>query len=479
MIHTFSIRTVVIFSACFHAFLSCQAGEGVGFNGPVAEAPKPVTTILPAPHNVPACHMTQDRNALLPAWAAQFVPSRQIYVSPNGSDFNNGTSTLTPLKSTAAAFARAKPGTRINFAAGSYGCGVSLANIHGGTSAPVEIYSSSGAGKAQFNCNGGPSFLIDTVQGLIVEGIEIYNANDHGFHIQTTNPVVDGSNLSSDIVVHNTIIHDVALAGIKNSQSVRFYAIGDTFYNTPGGMMVESVAASAVTLSNNEGYNGQAFDEIKGGAQGGVIYRNCVHDASSGIIAGGDATGTQFLIDPSVTYEVENLQIWDNVIANTPGFAFRIVGCQSCTIANNSFWTSSPVAVLRIQPDNFVNPDGSTIPVYNGNLTIVNNLFGADTNSMDMITGDTTDQGVGSQGFNFVMNHNAWWWGTGGVPWSDINFLGDSTSLYSVNPDVMSTPYDLVPTSSSPLLHKGMPIPFVTSDAEGITFGNPPAIGAY
>jgi hypothetical protein len=423
--------------------------------------------------------MTQDRNALLPLWAALFVPKQQVYVSPNGSDFNDGTSRLTPLKSTAAAFAKAQPGTTINFAAGTYGCNVSLANMNGGTSAPVEIYSSDGQGKAQFNCNGGPSFLIDSVHGLIVEGIEIYNAKDHGFHIQTTNPATDGSNLSSDIVVHNTIIHDVAAAGIKNSQSVRFYAIGDTFYNTPGGQMVESVAASAVTLSNNEGYNGLAFDEIKGGALGGIIYRNCVHDAANGIIAGGDETGTQFLIDRNVSYEARNLYVWDNVVVNTPGFAFRIVGCQTCLIANNSSWTSAPQAVLRIQPDNFVNPDGSRIPVYNSNLAIVNNLFGADTNSMDMITGDPTEQGIGSQGLNFVMTHNAWWWGGGGMPWSDISFLGDSTSLYSVYPAVTSSPYDLVPASSSPLLRAGLINFLLTTDANGKAFGNPRAIGAY
>jgi len=351
---------------------------------------------LPAPYFAQACHMSQDRNALLPSWVSTFVPRRQVYVSPSGSDSNNGLTPRKPLQSTAAAFAKAGPGVRLNFAAGTYGCSASLRNITGGPGSPVMIYASDGPGTARFNCNGGPGLLIDTVHGLIVEGIEISNANDHGLHIQTTNPAPDGSNLSSDIVVHNTTIHDVALAAIKNSQSIRFYAIGDTFYNTPGGMMVESVAAGNVILSNNEGYNGLAFDEIKGGAQGGIIYRNCVHDSPNGIIAGGDETGTQFLINPNVTYEAQNLQIWDNVIVNTPGYVFRIVGCQHCTIANNSSWTSAPQAVLRIQPDKFVNPNGSFVPVYNSNLTIVNNLFGANTNSAYMITGDTRDQGVGS-----------------------------------------------------------------------------------
>jgi hypothetical protein len=432
----------------------------------------------PAPYYASACHMTQDRNALLPSWVSKFNPRKYIYVSPTGNDSFNGLTPVTPLLTTEAAFAKAQAGTVLSFAPGTYGCNASLTNISGGTTAPVEIYSSGGPGKAQFNCNNGPSFLIDGVHGLIVEGIEISNANDHGFHIQTTNPATNGSNLSSDIVIHNTTIHDVTLAAIKNSQSVRFYAVGNTLYNTPGGMMVESVAASSVTLSNNEGYNGLAFDEIKGGAQGGIIYRNCVHDSPNGIIAGGDATGTQYLINPNVNYEAQNLEVWDNVIVNTPGFVFRVVGCQYCTISNNSSWTSSPQVVLRLQPDAFVEPNGSTIPVYNGNVTIINNLFGADYNSAYMITRNTTDQGVGSQGLNFVMTHNAWWWGGGAAPGADLNYLGEPTSVYTL-PLVTASPSNLILMSLSPLIGAGKAEPFVTTDANGVSFGKRPNIGAY
>jgi hypothetical protein len=433
----------------------------------------------PAPYFAAACKMTLDRNALLPPWFSTFVPTKQIYVSPAGSDFNNGLTALTPLHSTAAAFAKAGPGVQLNFAAGTYGCNASLININGGTGSPVMINASAGPGTAQFNCNGGPGLLIDGVHGLIVEGIEIYNASGHGFHIQTTNPAPDGSNLSSYIVVHNTTIHNVGMAAIKNSQSLHFYAVGDTFYNTPGGQMVESVAASYVILSNNEGYNGEAFDEIKGGAFWGLIYRNCVHDSPNGIVAGGDETGTQFLIDPSVRYEAQNLRIWDNVIVNTPGFVFRVVGCQLCTIANNSSWTSAPQSILRIQPDNFANPNGSLIPIYNSNLTIVNNLFGADTNSAFMITGDTTDQGVGSEGFNFQMTNNVWWWGTRPDPATTIRYLGDPASFYLVNPEVTSSPSNLVPLKSSPLIGRGIAFPWAPTNADGAPFANPPNIGAF
>jgi hypothetical protein len=423
--------------------------------------------------------MNQDRDAYLPAWIWTFKPAQQIYVSPNGSDSNTGLTSVTPLKTTAAAFAKAKPGTRLNFAPGTYGCNASLNNIAGGQNAPVMIISSGGTGLARFNCNYGPGLLFDSVHGLFIEGIELYNANDHGLHIQTTNPAVDGSNLSSDIVVHNSKIHDVTLAAIKNSQSNRFSAVGDTFYNTPGGMMVESVAASNVTLSNNEGYNGFAFDEIKGGALGGIIYRNCIHDAPNGIVVGGDQTGTQFLINPSVNYEAKGIDVWDNVIINTPGFAFRIVGCQQCTIVNNSSWTAAPQAILRIQPDNFANPNGSLIPVYNANLTIENNLFGANAGAGDMITGDTTVQGVGSPGFSFLMKNNAWWWSTGGAPWSDIGYLGDPRSLYWVNPLVTSSPANLTPAPGSPLIGKGAFVFSGESNANGQPFANLPNIGAF
>jgi len=67
----------------------------------------------------------------------------------------------------------------------------------------------------------------------------------------------------------------------------------------------------------------------------------------------------------------------------------------------------------------------------------------------------------------------------GSAPGSEINYRGDRASLYFVNPLVTSSPSNLVPLKSSPLIGRGIVVPFADTNADGEPFGNRPNIGAY
>ncbi|MBI5536275.1 MAG: hypothetical protein HY898_26370 [Deltaproteobacteria bacterium] len=84
----------------------------------------------------------------------------------------------------------------------------------------------------------------------------------------------------------------------------RIYVIGTAFARIGAGRQnVEMVACDVPVIVGNDAHDSDAFDEVKGGANGGIIALNHVHDMNSGgggVLVGGDCTGQQLLVDPNV-----------------------------------------------------------------------------------------------------------------------------------------------------------------------------------
>lgn len=55
-------------------------------------------------------------------------------------------------------------------------------------------------------------------------------------------------------------------------------------------------------------------------------------------------------------------------------FAFRIVGCHDCLVANNTYWSPAPKAILWILHDAFASQGGTGCdnPLHNSNVRITN-----------------------------------------------------------------------------------------------------------
>src|SRR5439155_3066470 len=103
------------------------------------------------------------------------------------------------------------------------------------------------------------------------------------------------NDLSADFVLMHSHVHDTALAGIKVAQSQRIYVIANEFDHAGAGRQdVELVASDMPVVVGNDAHDSDAFDEVKGGAHGGIIARNHVHDMNANaqaILVGGDCTG--------------------------------------------------------------------------------------------------------------------------------------------------------------------------------------------
>ena len=424
---------------------------------------------------------------MLPAWAHDYVPTTELYVSPTGNDANTGASRATALKTTAAAIARLAPGVRLNFTAGTYGCaGAVISNFNGGTGAPGSIRSVDGPRAAKFDCtapNGSPggSFLLDFVHGFIFEGIELSNSAGHGIQVMSGGgPTWNLATVSSDIVLHNSYIHHTGLAGMKSSQARRITAIGNELAYIPiARQTLEFVAVDEVTIAGNEAHHSGYFDEIKGGAHGPhVIFANYIHDSDGGILVAGPGTGYQYLIHSDADFEAQDLKVWNNVIVNVPREAFYVWACHDCTIAHNSYYGAAPNASFRILPSDFTDTASGAVVRTNHsrNVTIVNNLFLSGSRFNDMVIGQVAET------TGLVMSHNLWYatglTTTAGV-FSDLPFAGEPNSFYANDPKLAVPPMNMRPIAGSPVIDKGLALPFATANFDGVAWGTAPNIGAY
>ena len=416
-----------------------------------------------------------DPETLIPGWVHDFVPQQERYVSPSGNDANDGSTPALPIQTMARVLAIAQPGMRFNFAPGTYGCGY-IANVMGSTRAPLVLRSSAGPRQAKLDCAQG-SLIFDGIHGLVVDGFELFNAGGHGILVDSGTFPMTWATVSSDIVLIHNFIHDTALASIKMGQVKTVAIIGNTFttagVTTPGRQNVELVAVSDSIIAGNEAYGSTgAFNEVKGGANGALIYRNYIHDSGGGILVGGDCTGYQYLVDNTVRYEANDVVVTDNVVVNSPASAFRVVGCQNCTIANNTAWNSGNQPLgLQILTEGFALPTGNCgdLPTPVTNLTVKNNVFSS--------TGYTTVVAADVSTFPGTLSHNAWNGGAG--HWSDLQYLGDATSLYEANLQLSAPPTNLRPAAGSPLVGQGVPIDGVSGNADGACWEGAPNIGAY
>ncbi|HEY2366885.1 MAG TPA: right-handed parallel beta-helix repeat-containing protein [Polyangiaceae bacterium] len=416
--------------------------------------------------------------SFVPAWITGATFTKEIYVDPNGDDANDGSASK-PFKTTAKAFSMIAPGVRINFKTGSYACPPLVQDVLATTTSPVVIRAVDGARTAKFDCGGTGDFYFSHVRAIVLDGLEIGNTAGHGVQLDSGSGFAT-KDLSSDFALMNGYVHDTQLAGIKVAQSQRIYVIGNEFSKCAAGRQcVEFVASDMPVIVGNDAHDSDAFDEVKGGAHGGIIAKNKVHDMNAGgggILVGGDCTGQQFLVDTNADFEAENLVVWSNVITNANGFAFRVVGCRDCTVANNTYWSAAPAAILRILHDAFASNGSSTcdVPLHNTNVRIANNVFAWNKTSIDVIPTDEDPK-------NVIFDHNSWFATGDDVTklYSDMPFTSEPTSQYNQDPKLVSPPTDVSLASGSPAKSAGSAIADVQGTFDGKCPASPPDIGAY
>ena len=415
--------------------------------------------------------------SFVPDWVTKAAPSHEIYVSPAGD--NNDGSVGKPFKTTAKAFGMIAPGVRINYTTGAYDCPPFQSDVIATTANPIIIRASDGPRMAKFDCGGTGDFFFSHARAIVLDGLEIFHTGGHGVQLDSGSGLAT-KDLSTDFVLMNGFVHDTQLAGIKVAQSQRIYVIGNEFAHCGAGRQcTEFVASDMPVIVGNDAHDSDAFDEVKGGAHGGIIAKNHVHDMNAGgggILVGGDCTGAQYLVDPSVDFEAKDLYVWSNVITGADGFAFRIVGCHDCVVANNSYYSPAPIAILRIIHDSFASVGGSgcDVPLHNSNVRVANNLFAWPKSGIDVIPSDDSPSDVS-------FDHNLWFAAGDDVTklYSDMPFTGEPTSLYNQDPKLVAPPTGLSLASGSPAKGAGTGIMEVLGTYAGTCPASPPDIGAY
>jgi len=441
-----------------------SGGPGAGSDpggGPGGSAPAPVN----------ACATTPE--SFIPDWVLNYIPEKEFYISPTGNDSNAGTSPQAPLKSVAAAVAKAGPGVRLNFMTGTWNCvGLSFNNIKGGTARPLSIRSVDGLRKAKFNCAGSGDMGFISTQGLIIDGVEVSHSGGHGIYIRGATKTDQANNA----VVMNSYIHHTGYACLKSNWSDYISVINsECAYANPGRLMFEFVASGHVALAGIDAHHGGAFNEVKGGIDSAILFGNYIHDNNTGIsiYVGGPGTGYQFLVDPSVTYEAKNVKVWNNVMINSGTTAFRFDGCQDCIVANNTYSVNNSTSAMRILRNEIIGGPSGNIYTPNKNLKIYNNIFSTQGNFVWMIPGQQSET-VGLE-----MSHNVFYWGGGGAyPGTDIEYKNLPNSFYQIVPGFVNPLTNVALQPSSPIIGKGKVLDFINGNYNGDCWNGAPNIGA-
>jgi hypothetical protein len=106
--------------------------------------------------------------------------SREIHVSAAAPPGGDGRAAA-PLRTIAAALAKAEPGTRVVVAAGTYGAVGSVRNLQGTAVAPIALV---GRGEVVIDPRGqGSALHLAEPRYVVIEGIAIRNAVPHGMNI--------------------------------------------------------------------------------------------------------------------------------------------------------------------------------------------------------------------------------------------------------------------------------------------------------
>jgi len=180
---------------------------------------------------------------------------------------------------------------------------------------------------------------------------------------------------------------------------------------------------------------------------------------------------------PAANEGSRDLKAWNNVVVNVPREAFYVWACHDCIVAHTSYYGAAPNASFRMLPSSFTDASGAVVrTVHNLNVSIVNNLFFSASGFNDMVIGLPTET------TGLAMNHNLWFGQglatTAGV-FSDLPFAGEASSLYASDPRLILAPANMRPAAGSPVIGKGIGLPFAPTNFDGSAWGGAPNIGAY
>jgi serralysin len=303
------------------------------------------------------------------------TPTKYIWVSPTGSDTNIGSKT-SPLKTIQAAVDNATAGTAIMVTAGVYHENVKLPTIASGTpDKPIWLVSAGGAQAAKIIA---VNNAVSTIYGYgtdnyVVQGFEIQGGLRG---IQFSQSGSDFTNLASNVLVIDNVVHDTKEDGIKVGQTDNAYVIGNTIYNV-AGEGIDFVAVLNGVIAYNEVSNAKSTAAgifAKGGSTGVVIHHNYVHDIpyGDGISIGGQSLNTGSFRPGYTTYEAKNVLVTENYVEDVDQNPVIVKGALNSQIIDNYLVTNptyfAAIAITK-------GWSGAGTASYSANIEVANNIL--------------------------------------------------------------------------------------------------------
>ncbi len=269
-----------------------------------------------------------------------------IYVSPSGSDSNDGATRATPLQTLRAAWQKVPaaptravriallPGT-YPFPAGSN----SFFDKTGSPTTPITLAAADGAGTAVVA--GGASF--GRVKHFAIEDVEFrvrinepYQSNNV-LQVQASDQVAlkrvrlfgpDYENPNAYVIQEVLKVNQTTNFSVADSELAGSYQTALDFMAVHGAQVLRNRIHSA---------NGWCA-YVKGGSANIRVEGNEMWACTVGGFSAGEGSDHQFQLPPYLTYETYGVQIVNNVFRDMPGHGVGVQGSYNTLVAHNTFY---------------------------------------------------------------------------------------------------------------------------------------------
>lgn len=392
----------------------------------------------------------------------EFIPTRELYVSPTGNDAWDGSApdyvsgTTGPWKTVQHAAYNVLPGDMVYFREGTYHIqpdgNYGLKFKRGGTPDNAVVFRNYPGERPKWDL-GGVEYgigLYTSAGFMIFDGIEAFNTSRYLLMHKSDHTVF------RNCIFHTSVGDDIAKL---TPDAIHTQFLNNEFYNyTDNAIDIATGLPVYVIIKDNlfrdPHPNRTTYDEwdimMKGGTGGHEVYHNTFlrtgHQNQGGVATIGGRTNTDL-----PTYEASNIVFHDNLIINLTGRAFLIWDAYNCHIYNNT--------IIRTEAMHWGLIHSRIDLLRNDKISIKNNIFytpGESPIFMDMWPDSTAD---------FVMDNNLWYPVTGtpfnwnGVDMTFDEFVaatGNSQNAIKADPlfvDSANNDYHL--NSNSPAIDAG------------------------
>lgn len=255
-----------------------------------------------------------------------------IWVDPvNGRDSNSGSSRGQAVRTLAEAWNRIPAGRnltsayRLRLVAGSYpaiGMPNYMEQRYGTGANPITIEAADGPGTAVVNGN----MNIYDVRYLTIRDLVLRNSGDVVHCELCRHFTITGSTLDGQGAAHETLkVNQSQYVDILNSD------LSGTYENA-----IDFVAVQHGRIIGNRLHDAEDWCiYLKGGSADFWIEGNEIFNCGTGGFSAGQGTGFQFMVQPWITYEAEDITFIRNSIHDTDGAGIGVNGGKNILLAEN------------------------------------------------------------------------------------------------------------------------------------------------